>query len=87
MTSIPRIYALLHNGGVALVASPVDIPVDHTLTPAEAAQLTVLLWMPPAAAVALARQLIDVASVALTPNQIDQILDAMPNHAQVVAQP
>ena len=81
----PNIYALLNDGGVALVATPDTIPTDHTLTAEQVAQLNVLLWMPPAAAVLLAQQLIDVASAALTPAMIAQILDALPTpQAQAV---
>lgn len=80
--TLPRIYPLLHDSGVALVSSPVDLgDVDYSLTAAQAAQLTVLLWMPPLAAVMLAQQLLDVASTVLTPDQLEQVLATLPSPA------
>lgn len=80
-SQVRTIHTLFCNGAVALTTAPGDLELgdgDRELTPAEAEQLHVLLWLTPTQAVLLAQQLFDTATPALSVEQIEHIRMMLP---------
>lgn len=75
-STVLAVYPVVCGGAVAIATAPPSLDLgdhDRDLTPAEVAQLTVLVWLTPAQAVLLAQQLFDAATPTLTLDQIEQI--------------